>query len=295
MKWKCSRCQTENKDVYICSKCGFDESRNYMRYSSITVLQEKDKADFKKLFFKGDNVLMACPDITSVFGKTMDRRKIKSIQIYNTLSLAGELAWDVSAHKDGSVLAWLTEEDPYGLMHLYLAADGNIVANKNCENLFSYDMVERIEGLQYLNTENVMNMSGMFCGCKKVQELNVSGFDTRNVIDMGSMFSLCSKVQKINVSGFDTRNVTDMGWMFFQCQNVQEIDVSGFDTKYVTNMKCVFYGCKKVQKLNVSGFDTKNVRNMSHMFYDCLNVQEINVGGFDTRNVIDKDLMFGYK
>ena len=40
----------------------------------------------------------------------MDRSKIKSIQIYNTLSLVGESAWDVSAHKDGSVLAWVIED-----------------------------------------------------------------------------------------------------------------------------------------------------------------------------------------
>ena len=69
MEWKCSRCQTKNSGTYICKECGFDESKDYVRYGSIIVLQEKDKADFKKSLFKGDNVLMACPDIEQVFGK----------------------------------------------------------------------------------------------------------------------------------------------------------------------------------------------------------------------------------
>ena len=83
------------------------------------------------MLIKGENILMACPDTKLVFGKIMDRSKIKSIQIYNSFSLADELAWDVSSHKDGSVLAWVTE-DKEGWKHLYLAANGKIIANENC-------------------------------------------------------------------------------------------------------------------------------------------------------------------
>ena len=149
MEWTCSKCKTKNTNTNICIKCGFDESRNYARYATIAVLGEKDKADFKKMIFKGDNILMACSDAGLVFGRKMDRSKIKSIQIYNMLPKANKSAWDVSTYHDGSVMAWV-EEDKDGWKHLKLAAKGNIVANENCTCLFRhYDKVEYIEGLQY--------------------------------------------------------------------------------------------------------------------------------------------------
>ena len=293
LSWICNNCQTENSGTYICKKCGFDESRDYVRYGSITILQEKNKDNFNKPFFKGDNILMACPDTKSVFGKVMDRSRIKSIQIYNTLSLSGESAWDVSTHGDGSVLAWLTEDQDGFMYYLYLAADGNIIANENCEHLFShYNKVECIEGLQYLNTENVTNMSWMFDWCRKVEKLDVGGFDTRNVTNMSGMFNGCSEVEKLDVSGFDTRNVMNMSDMFCDCSEVEKLDVSGFDTKNVTNMNGMFEGCINVWELDVSNFDTRNVTNMMGMFWNCERVQEINVSRFNTSNVTNMCAMF---
>ena len=52
MEWKCRICQRENKDTYICPRCGFDESKNYIKYDSVMVLQEKDKANLRELFSK---------------------------------------------------------------------------------------------------------------------------------------------------------------------------------------------------------------------------------------------------
>ena len=113
------------------------------------------------MIFKGDNILMACSDTNLVFGKEMDRSKIKSIEIYNTLSKSNESARDVSAHQDGSVLAWIVDNGWTKV--LKLAAEGDIIANGSCKYLFSnFNRVEHIEGLKYLNTENVTDMRGMF-------------------------------------------------------------------------------------------------------------------------------------
>ena len=292
MEWKCSRCQTENSGTYICKACGFDKSRDYVRYGSIAVLQGKDKARFKKMFMKGDNILMACPDITSVFGRTMDRRKIKSIQIYNTLSLADELAWDVSAHKDGSVLAWVTE-DKEGWKHLYLAANGKIIANENCGFLFSdYYNAEYIKGLQYFDTRNVTDMKGMFQWCHNLQELDLSGFNTKKVVCMNRLFSHCNSLRDLDLSSFNTRNVTDMRRLFENCDNLQELNLSSFDTGNVTNTARMFYECNSLQELNLSNFNTKNVTYMVNMFAGCHNLQELDLSSFDTENVTNMLRMF---
>ena len=46
--------------------------------------------------------------------------------------------------------------------------------------------------LSNFNTDNVTDMSWMFCGCSSLKELNLSNFNTNNVIYMGSMFKGCS-------------------------------------------------------------------------------------------------------
>ena len=292
MGWICSKCKTKNTNTNICTKCGFDESRNYARYATIAVLQEKDKADFRKMIFKGDNILMACPDTNLVFGKEMDRSKIKSIEIYNTLSKANESAWDVSAHKDGSVLAWVVEDED-GWKHLKLAAEGDIIANGNCNCLFSnFNRVEYIEGLQYLNTENVTNMSSMFDSCKKLQSLDISKFDTRNVTDINHMFCSCRSLKTLDVNNFDTVNVTDMSGMFFACESLQMLNVNKFNTKNVTDMRYMFSYCKRLKKLDIRNVNTEKVLYMGDMFSQCSSLEELDISGFDTSNVINMKFMF---
>ena len=126
-----------------------------------------------------------------------------------------------------------------------------------------------IEGIEYLNTENVTNMSYMFGYCSYLAPLDVSNFDTKNVTDMSWMFGGCSELTTLNVSNFDTKNVTDMSVMFGGCYGLTTLDVSKFDTKNVTNMSRMFYGCRALKTLDLSSFNTKNVTDMSWMFYYC--------------------------
>ncbi|WP_455051290.1 BspA family leucine-rich repeat surface protein, partial [Leyella stercorea] len=97
-----------------------------------------------------------------------------------------------------------------------------------CKNLTT------IDGIEYLNTENVTNMSGMFRDCSALTTLNVSNFDTKNVTNMSGMFRDCSALTTLNVSNFDTKNVTNMSGMFRDCSALTTLNVSNFDTKNVT-------------------------------------------------------------
>ena len=175
-----------------------------------------------------------------------------------------------------------------------------------------------IEGVEYLNTTNVTNMSYMFSGCDALTTLDVSNFDTQNVTDMSGMFGSCYKLTALdasnfdtqnvtnmsnmfsynhalttlNISNFDTKNVTDMSNMFYECNALTTLDVSNFDTKNVTNMSWMFSGCKALTTLDVSNFDTKNVTNMSTMFGRCSVLTTIDVSNFDTKNVQIMNTMF---
>ena len=179
-------------------------------------------------------------------------------------------------------------------------------------------VLETIEGLEYLNTSavtdmselfydcraltsldltgldtsNVTNMYGMFSGCKALTSLDLSGLDTSNVTDMAYMFTICSDLTSLDVSGFDTSNVTSMSSMFDQCSALTSLDLSGFDTSTVTDMSYMFNQCSALTSLDLTGFDTSKVTNMYAMFTTCYALTSLDLSGFDTSNVTNMNRMF---
>ena len=149
-----------------------------------------------------------------------------------------------------------------------------------------------IEGIEYLNTENVTDMSGMFWGCAALTTLDVSHFDTQNVTNMSYMFSDCSALTTLDVSNFNTQNVTNMSGMFSDCSALTTLDVSNFNTQNVTDMSYMFFNCSAITTLDIANFDTKNVTDMSYMFYNCSALKTLDVSNFDTQNVTDMSWMF---
>ena len=149
-----------------------------------------------------------------------------------------------------------------------------------------------IEGIEYLNTENVTNMSWMFSECSALTTLDVSNFDTKNVMEMSYMFGSCTKLKTLDVSSFNTQNVTDMNWMFSYCSVLTTLDLSNFDTKNVTDMNGMFSNCSALTTLDLSSFETQNVTDMSRMFKDCSALTTLDVSNFDIQNVTDMSRMF---
>ena len=149
-----------------------------------------------------------------------------------------------------------------------------------------------IEGIEYLNTENVTNMSWMFSNCSALTTLDVSNFDTKNVTDMIGMFSGCRALTTLDVSNFNTQNVTNISGMFYGCSTLTTLDIANFDTQNVTDMNYMFWGCAALTTLDVSHFDTQNVTNMSSMFYGCYELTTLDVSNFDTKNVTNMSDMF---
>ena len=151
-----------------------------------------------------------------------------------------------------------------------------------------------IEGIEYLNTENVTNMSWMFSDCSALTTLDVSNFDTKNVTDMIGMFSGCRTLTTLDVSNFNTQNVTNISGMFYGCSTLTTLDIANFDTQNVTDMNYMFWGCAALTTLDVSHFDTQNVTNMSSMFYGCYELTTLDVSNFDTKNVTNMSWMFSF-
>ena len=145
--------------------------------------------------------------------------------------------------------------------------------------------IKQIEGLEFLNTSEVKDMSGMFAGCYCLTSLDLSHFNTQNVTNMGKVFFGCSGLTSLDLSHFNTQNVTNMREIFFGCSGLTSLDVSHFNTQNVTDMDAMFWGCSGFTSLDVSHFNTQNVTNMGRVFCGCSGLASLDVSNFDTQNV----------
>lgn len=81
-----------------------------------------------------------------------------------------------------------------------------------------------IEGIEYLNTSSVTDMSIMFASCSELASLDLSYFDTSNVTEMVGMFQDCVKLTTIYVSNnFQTNQVQNSENMFNNCTSLEGI------------------------------------------------------------------------
>ena len=187
-------------------------------------------------------------------------------------------------------------EDLYNKNNIKKVVFDASFANARPTNCYSWFFgckdLTTIEGIGYLNTENVTSMRAMFSGCSSLTSLDVSNFKTQNVTSMRAMFSRCSSLTSLDVSKFNTDKVTNMSGMFGRCSNLTSLNVSNFNTANVTDMLAMFYKCNSLTSLDVSKFRTQNVTDMGSMFEGCSNLTSLDVSKFDTQNVTSMWAMF---
>ena len=145
--------------------------------------------------------------------------------------------------------------------------------------------LNQVEGIKNLNTKEVTDMAGMFCKCRDLSSLDVSGFNTEKVTDMSEMFNECISLKLLDVAKFNTANVKSMSKMFYNCQNLASLNVTNFNTANVTNMQGMFYSCPALTTIYASDkFVTGQVTDGSNMFSNCINLK----GFIDCKNNSDK-------
>jgi len=154
------------------------------------------------------------------------------------------------------------------------------------------EALKQIEGLEYLNTPEVKDMSRMFYGCSALTALDLKNFNTKNVTDMSRMFAKCRALTSLDLKNFNTQNVTDMSWMFSDCWALTSLDLQHFNTQNVTDMSLMFSRCVALTALDLKNFNTQNVTDMSSMFFNCSELTSLNLKSFNTQNVTDIKAMF---
>ncbi|MCI7145937.1 MAG: BspA family leucine-rich repeat surface protein [Clostridiales bacterium] len=230
-----------------------------------------------------------------IFGE-FERSEIEKIVFLDETKDAKDDAHDVSEAGNGEVLAWTdTGEQNSGLKTLYIAADGGVKANSDCNGLFAYcDNLRTVEFNGAFDTRDVTGMRYLFYHDKYLQSLDMEGIDTGNVTMMDRMFAFCGALRTIENMDFDTGKVEDMVGMFKGCNSLISVDTSTWDTSNVKEMWRMFEDCYSLRTVNTAGLKTGQVRGMQYMFYNCYALVDLDVSRFDTSQATNMYAMFSH-
>ena len=111
-------------------------------------------------------------------------------------------------------------------------------------------------------------MAGTFKNCQNLKEINgLNNLETNNVLSMFEMFNDCINLETLDVGNFDTRRVCDFKNMFRDCKSLKEIKgLNNLNTNKGINFDYMFYGCSSLTSLDISNFDTRKAEIFTAMF-----------------------------
>jgi len=104
---------------------------------------------------------------------------------------------------------------------------GGYTSTRECNYMFrGLPEVVTID-LSGLSTDMVSNMSYMFSNCPKLVSITFGSlFNTENVLDIGGMFYSCTSLTSLDLSRFNTTKINCDDWMFYDCGLLTSITIS---------------------------------------------------------------------
>ncbi len=214
-------------------------------------------------------------------GPTFNTR-IKSLSGINNVTMIKFTRWGYNINN----FTHVNLEAAYSPLPVYGFIDGTtlviytnaveLYANPSCRNMFKdLTSVQNIQTVCTFITEDVVDMSYMFAGCRSLSITPGSGglgdFNTTNVETMAHMFDGCSAMGQFDLTSYNTQHLRPNGMvaMFNGCTNLTTLDLSSFTTEQITDMSDLFNGCESLTLLKINKFDMSNVSNKTNM---CLNL-----------------------
>ena len=145
-----------------------------------------------------------------------------------------------------------------------------------------FSLLTSVDGIENLNTSEVVNMAEMFKDCPKLTSLDLSSFTAIEGIemDMHEMFSGCYNLTNVDLSNFNSEYVTDMHEMFSGCTRLKTVGLTNFRNTKTWNVAKIFYACMNLTTIYCN-YDWNNYPmyvNYDKMFFGCVNL----VGGAGT-------------
>ncbi|QVJ96028.1 BspA family leucine-rich repeat surface protein [Mycoplasma mycoides] len=148
------------------------------------------------------------------------------------------------------------------------------------ESAFEDNLNEFIDGIQYWDTSNVTDMSGMFAWAESFNQ-DISKWDVSNVETMNSMFYGAQNFNQ-DISSWNTSNVEKMLSMFYNAERFNQ-PIGKWNVFKVIEMHSMFQNALNFNQ-DISTWDTSNVINMSYMFFKAEKFNQ-NISNWDVSQV----------
>ena len=194
------------------------------------------------------------PTYTNIFAQLYDNGDgsetlvFTSDDSYRENGLTYKQSYDITDEHfimgEGSMPPWLDASTGYMNSTIKTVKIVDEIKPKYTSCMFAaLTTLENIEGMKNLNTENTIDMAGMFIDCASLTNLDLRYFNTSNVTDMTMMFYFCQSLTSLDLSSFDTKKATKMTSMFMSCANLTTINVGTNWTTDNANTSKMFEYC----------------------------------------------------
>lgn len=151
----------------------------------------------------------------------------------------------------------------------------------NLEDMFyKCESLKNIEGLEFLNTEEVHTFKNMFYGCINLSDLNpIKKWDVSKGNNFECMFNHCKSLIDLDaLKNWDVSNGINFSGMFTQCKKLKDLNaLKNWNVSKGDNFGLMFFRCKSLEDLN--GLKNWNVSNgliFLGMFSECVSLSNIN-------------------
>ena len=208
-----------------------EESSKYNTFFDIGIVEITKPARIEGTLVKNDNS-------DANFGNnSYSKGRIERIVAVDVLNVPDNViaSWDASVEQNGSIMAWLVNDDNDYFYELYIAQEGGVKANPDSNSAFGYySNVEYID-LRYLDVSEVTNMYLMFyCTGRGRERFNVylENWDTANSTKYGSMFNYLG-------SGSQNGKIVFKN-MDFSAANINTYEMFKYIAQNSRNMRVIF-------------------------------------------------------
>ena len=147
----------------------------------------------------------------------------------------------------------------------------------NLSDMFAYcKTLNNIDELRNLNTENVIDFSGMFKGCKISNIKALENWDTSKSETFSSMFYNCKLLTNIKpLKNFNVSKCKNFSNMFDGCSISDIKSLESWDVSNGIDFNGIFANNLISDIKPLEKWDISNAKNLGALFSDCKNLSDI--------------------
>lgn len=158
--------------------------------------------------------------------------------------------------------------------------------------------VSKITTVDFVDEVTPTTTNSWFAGATILNDINhIEELNTNNVTDMSYMFRKCKALTSIDLSHFNTSKVTSMNYMFNNCQHLTELDLTTFSSESLLSVTGMFsdWDAEKdgwadipmvLQHITFGeNFTTYRVTNMSGLFDGLKNLKVVDISMFHSNSL----------